>query len=99
MLLAPDDIAWRTFLQGALACTVAHSLRICLPRIHWCRQLLGLTVPLGSRCAVLILPAGFGLTMDKLLADRDLLQALLQFHVIPGIALPSDQVSGHARHA
>ncbi|KAI3430562.1 hypothetical protein D9Q98_005155 [Chlorella vulgaris] len=34
---------------------------------------------------------GFGLTIEKLLADRDLLQALLPFHVIPGIALPSDQ--------
>lgn len=46
MLLAPDDIAWQAFLQGTLTCTVAHSLWICLPRIHWCRQLLGLTLSL-----------------------------------------------------
>jgi hypothetical protein len=36
--------------------------------------------------------AGFSLTPEKLTADQQLLQSLLQYHVVPDKALPVDQV-------
>jgi uncharacterized surface protein with fasciclin (FAS1) repeats len=38
-------------------------------------------------------PAGFGLTEERLLADRELLQSILQYHIVPGPPVPVQQVS------